>query len=282
MVITALHEISQLADDLISWFQRDGQYVVALSGGVDSAVVAAAGRKANVSLVAVTGVGHATSQQEKSDALQLAQSLGLTHKWLQTGENESADYRRNDLRRCFYCKTHLFDAIVKNYPQCTILTGTNLDDLSDYRPGLEAAKAAAVRSPLAELKITKAQVRQLALLWQLHVADKPASPCLASRIAYGVEVTGERLAMIESAEVYLKETLGLRDCRVRLHPDQLARIELPADSFSILLAGDVASSVVAKLRDLGFSQITLDLAGQRSGSFNPTNQIVSVRLPGIE
>jgi pyridinium-3,5-biscarboxylic acid mononucleotide sulfurtransferase len=273
--------VSQLAIRLIYWFERDRNYVVALSGGVDSAVVACAAEYAQVAVIAVTGVGPATSQQEKNDAQQLASSLALNHHWLQTDESQSSDYRRNDLRRCFYCKSHLFSAIEQQFPEATILTGTNLDDLSDYRPGLEAAKAARVRSPLAELQISKAQVRQLANLWSLHVADKPASPCLASRIAYGVEVTPERLAMIEAAELYLKEQLHIRDCRVRLHPDELARIEIPSESLQVVLLGGIASHVVQRFREFGFRHITLDLAGQRSGSLNPSNpptNLVSIQL----
>jgi uncharacterized protein len=122
---------------------------------------------------------------------------------------------------------------------------------------------------LAELKMAKAQVRQLAHFWNLHVADKPASPCLASRIAYGVEVTAERLAQIESAEQFLKSELQLRDCRVRLHPDQLARIELSREFFQLLLNTDMAERVAQRFRELGFRHVTLDLAGQRSGSLNP-------------
>lgn len=272
-------DISQLANQLINWFDNDQSYVVALSGGVDSAVVASAAQQAQVQFVAVTGIGPATSQQEQADAQQLASSLRLNHRWLQTGEIESSEYRRNDLKRCFYCKSHLFAAIELNYPGATILTGTNLNDLSDYRPGLEAAKASRVRSPLAELQITKVLVRQLAHHWNLHVADKPASPCLASRIAYGVEVTPERLAMIEAAELFLKSELQLKDCRVRLHPDQLARIELARESFQLFLDNESIDRIVQKLRELGFRHITLDLAGQRSGSLNPPSippQIVSI------
>lgn len=268
--------VSQLGDRLIAWFRNDSDYLIALSGGVDSAVVACAARHAGVRIKAVTGTGPATSQQERADAHQLAKSLGLEHYWLQTAESQSADYRRNDLQRCFHCKTHLFAALQQKFPLATILTGTNADDLSDYRPGLQAAKAAKVLSPLAELGIAKNQVRQLARHWNLHVADKPASPCLASRIAYGVEVTPERLAQIEAAEQYLKGELNLPDCRVRLHPDELARIEVSPDYFPRLLSDSSFERVAGKLRELGFRHVTIDLAGLRSGSLNPPSTAVQI------
>lgn len=279
MTIIDTRDIPQLVSQLFNWFEEDRQYVIALSGGVDSAVVASAARQAQVPLVAVTGIGPATSEREKSDAEILAQSLSLDHRWLPTGEIDSAEYRRNDFQRCFHCKSHLFATIAQHFPDTVILTGTNLDDLSDYRPGLEAARLASVRSPLAELQISKAQVRLLAKHWDLHVADKPASPCLASRIAYGVEVTPERLARIEAAEQFLKAELQLLDCRVRLHPDDLARIEFSIESFPRLLQERRAEGVVQKLRELGFRHVTLDLAGLRSGSLNPPKrepQVVSI------
>ncbi len=184
---SSLSKIEPLADKLVHWFQPDHSYVVALSGGVDSATVACAGKLSAANVFTATGVGPATSQQERRDAQTVVETLDIEHFWIEPEEHLSPDYQRNDLRRCFHCKTHLFTALATRFPQAIIITGTNFDDLSDYRPGLEAARNADVRAPLAELEIGKAQVRQLASHWNLHIADKPASPCLASRIAYGLK-----------------------------------------------------------------------------------------------
>lgn len=152
------------------------------------------------------------------------------------------------------------------------MNGTNYDDLGDYRPGLDAASENRVRSPLAELKIGKQQVRELAAYWGLPSMHKPASPCLASRIAYGVAVTPERLAMIEAAEQLL-EQLGLTELRVRLHADNLARIEVPLDQIQVLLDSETRDSLVRSMKDLGFLYVTLDLSGFQSGSLNPLVQL---------
>ena len=261
---------AQLAERLLAWFSSDCRYVVALSGGVDSAVVACAAIKAKVQVIAATGIGPATSQIERQDAIHLVQSLGLAHEWVEPAEYLDQAYRRNDLRRCYYCKTHLFRALKVRFPDAIVLTGTNLDDLGDFRPGLQAASEAHVRSPLAELKINKAQIRLLAKMWDLHVADKPASPCLASRIAYGVEVTPERLSRIEAAERYLRQELGVSDCRVRVHADELARIEVPRSHLQQLLESQSFQAIDQFLRSLGFRHVTLDLGGLKSGSLNPS------------
>lgn len=259
---------NSLAENLVGWFQSDVSYALAFSGGVDSAVVACGAMQAGVSLIAVTARGPSLSQRDWSDAQQLAQALHLKHAWLDAGESESRQYTRNDARRCYFCKSHLFSAINRQYPEHTILTGTNLDDLSDYRPGLQAAREASVRSPLAELEMGKTQVRQLADFWRLSVATKPASPCLASRIAYGVSVTAERLKMIETAEEIVRELLGCSDCRVRLHEGQLARIEVPQSDLAKLSSTEIYRALSERLQKLGFRYVTLDLAGFRSGNLN--------------
>lgn len=274
--------IVDLAERLIAWFDRNQSYVVALSGGVDSAVVACAGKMSGASVLAATGVGPATSLQEREDAQKIVDLIDIEHHWVQSNEHLSQQYRSNDLNRCFHCKTHLFQALQHQFPGWNIVTGTNLDDLGDFRPGLVAAKNARVQAPLAELNMGKDLVRQLASHWQLPVADKPASPCLASRIAYGVEVTEERLARVEAAERYLKQQLQISDCRVRVHQEELARIELPSERITELLEGQRLANTVEYLRGLGFRHVTLDLAGLRSGSLNPANAqaaLHSISLP---
>ena len=177
-----------LASRLVAWFDPQQFYTVAFSGGVDSAVVAAAANRSGASTIAVTARSPSVRLQDIDDALRVAKEQGLDHQWIDTSELQSADYQRNDPRRCFYCKSNLFASIRVRFPDRIIVSGTNQDDLGDYRPGLEAARQSAVRAPLAELEMDKQSVRQLARYWQIAVADKPASPCLASRIAYGVAV----------------------------------------------------------------------------------------------
>ena len=259
--------------DLVAWFDPGGSYVVAFSGGVDSAVVACAASRSSANVLLVTACSPSVSQRDLDDAAFLAELMGARHQWIQTGEILDDNYRANGFRRCYYCKSHLFAAIRQQFPLSTIVTGTNSDDLDDYRPGLQAAQESHVRAPLAELGISKQVVRQLAKHWNLPVFDKPASPCLASRVAYGIEVTPERLAMIERAETLVRQMLSLGDCRVRLHESDLARIELPSDALPLLLDSARREVLFSGLRELGFRFITVDLAGLRSGSLNDLIQI---------
>ncbi len=250
----------------------DRPYVVALSGGVDSAVVAQAAALSGCPAIAVTALSDSVAAVERSDASELAASLGIEHHWVEPHELSDPAYQQNDVRRCYFCKSRLYAAVSTSFPQHQILSGTNRDDLGDYRPGLEAAAEANVQAPLAELAIGKAQVRQLAHYWHLNVADKPASPCLASRIAYGVAVTSERLQRVERAEQVLRD-LGWGEFRVRLHADEVARLEVPAASIERLASVDTRTQVVRELKQLGFRYVTLDLEGFRSGSLNPVFQI---------
>ncbi len=272
MNVVSDESISRLATSLLAWCVPTESYVVALSGGVDSAVVAKALALAGVDAVAATAVSSSVASVELRDATQVAKSIGIDHLMVHPNETEDPSYQQNNLRRCFFCKSLLYSAIAKKFPDRVILSGTNFDDLGDYRPGLEAAKEAGVRAPLAELSIGKSQVRQLAELWDLPVADKPASPCLASRIAYGVPVTHERLHRIEQAEVQLRQ-LGLKEFRVRLHADEVARLEVPAEQIERLASAAIRTQIVEELKSLGFRFVTLDLEGFRSGSLNPVFQI---------
>ncbi len=257
----------RLAADLVAWFSADASYAIALSGGVDSAVVARAATLAGVRCFAVTSTGPAVSRRELRDAQEIARRVGIDHHWIDAGELRDPRYRANDARRCYHCKSHLFATVAARFPQVTIVTGTNRDDLSDYRPGLQAAQEAAVRAPLAELGLGKDQVRRLARYWRLPISEKPASPCLASRIAYGVEVTEQRLASIDAAEAFLR-SLGVADCRVRLHPQDIARIEVPPDGLVTLAQPGVRESVVRRFLELGFRYVALDLQPLRTGSMN--------------
>ncbi len=203
---------------------------VAFSGGVDSAVVAKAAHLAlGERAVAVTGVSASLAAGELELAREVASQIGIRHEVIRTDEFQSADYTRNAADRCYHCKSELYeqmDGLAERLHVAVIANGANVDDLGDYRPGMTAARERNIRSPLAECGFDKAAVRQLAQHWQLPVWDKPASPCLSSRVAYGEEVTPQRLAMIDAAEQHLR-SLGLPEVRVRYHRGDLARIEAP-------------------------------------------------------
>jgi uncharacterized protein len=244
---------------------------VAFSGGVDSAVVAYAAKLTQGDgAVAVTADSPSVPRSELADAKRLAEAIGIRHIIVTTTEFDNPDYLKNDGRRCYFCKSELYSRIERLLPELghpVVVSGANLDDLGDYRPGLTAASEKGIRHPLQEAGLTKADVRALAKQWNLPVWDKPASPCLSSRIAPGLAVTPERTHRVEEAEAYLK-TLGLRDCRVRYHEGDLARLELPKDDVARFAAEPLRTKVADRLRQLGFQFVVIDLEGLRSGSMN--------------
>ncbi len=241
--------------------------VVAYSGGVDSALLAdMAHELLGSGSVAVTAVSPSLSTAERVAARSLALARGWSHEEVTTLELEREAYAANGSDRCYWCKVELFTVLepLAAERSAQLLVGTNADDLTDFRPGRRAARERGVRAPLAEAGLTKEDVRDLARRRSLSVADKPASPCLASRLAYGVRVTDDALARIERAEAALRE-LGFGVLRVRDHGD-LARVEVPAAE--IERAAALHSEIVAGLKEAGFAYVTLDLAGFRSGSLN--------------
>src|SRR5262245_9806257 len=254
---------------------------VAFSGGIDSTVAAKAAFVAlGEDAVAVTADSPSVPRAEVADAVHLARLIGIRHRLVATEEFDDPDYVKNDGTRCYYCKDELYSRIEKLLPELhvkVVCSGANLDDRGDYRPGLKAAAEHAVRHPLQEAGFTKADVRALARAWELPTWDKPASPCLSSRLAPGVAVTPERAGRVEQAEVYLK-SLGLRDCRVRLHEGELARIEVPASEIARLAEPDVREALTRRLGELGFTFVTLDLEGLRSGSLNALVSLESKKL----
>jgi pyridinium-3,5-biscarboxylic acid mononucleotide sulfurtransferase len=241
--------------------------VVAYSGGVDSAFLAAtAHRLLGDDAIAATAVSPAVAERELAEAEELARHFGWNHVLIETYELARQEYARNDPHRCYWCKTELFDMLgpLARARRAEIAVGTNLDDLSDYRPGLAAARERNVKTPLADAGLTKAEVRALSRESGLPTADKPASPCLASRFAYGVGVTREGLRRIDRAEEVLRG-LGFVEFRVRDHGD-LARVEVPRADLE--RAASLHDQIATALWALGFRYVTLDLAGFRSGSLN--------------
>lgn len=258
-----------LADRLIAHLKEMGGLVVAFSGGVDSSVVAAAAHRTGGDVVAVTAQSPAVARWQLDWARRVAEQVGIAHQFVSTDESDRSSYRRNHSDRCFYCKQTLYEFLAPIAEQrgATIVSGTNADDLGDHRPGITAGTQARVQTPLADLGIGKSAVRQLAVHFGLENADLPASPCLASRIAYHVEVTPERLQRIETAEAWLRER-GVSDCRVRLHADELARIEVPQQEFAKVLDWTQNQDLVGSFITMGFRYVTLELGGLSSGSQN--------------
>src|SRR5437588_4104422 len=256
--------VPEKRDLLLHILRGMNRVAVAFSGGIDSTVVARAaflalGEKA----VAVTADSPSVPRAELAEARRLAALIGIRHEVIRTAEFANPDYLRNDGSRCYHCKSELYSQVESILPELgtdVICSGANLDDLGDYRPGLTAAAEHHVRHPLQEAGFTKADVRALARAWGLPTWDKPASPCLSSRLAPGVEVTRERTARVEAAEVYLRG-LGLRECRVRLHEGELARIEVPLAAVPRLAGEEVRAGLVARLKELGVRVVTLDLEG---------------------
>jgi uncharacterized protein len=244
---------------------------VAFSGGVDSTLVAKAAFLAlGGRAVAVTADSPSVPRSELDDARRLAELIGIRHVVVSTEEFENPDYLKNDGTRCYHCKSELYSTIDRLLPELgvpVVCSGANLDDTGDYRPGLVAAAEHRVRHPLQEAGFTKADVRAVAHSLGLPAWDKPASPCLSSRLAPGVAVTLERTRRVEEAEAFLR-SLGLRDCRVRYHDGDLARIEVPASEVARLAAEPVRGELARRLKQLGFKFVTLDLEGFRSGSLN--------------
>jgi uncharacterized protein len=253
-----------------------GNVVVAYSGGVDSSFLAASAHDVlGARSLAVTAVSPSLARRERVDARSLARARGWNHMEVSTAEVDREEYRRNAPDRCYWCKTELMEVLepVARSVGGTVVVGTNLDDLGDHRPGLRAAREHEARAPLAEAGLSKSDVRALSRAAGLPTADKPASPCLASRFAYGVEVTVEGLERVERAEEALRG-LGFEELRVRDHGD-LARIEVPRSS--ITRAAEVAEEISSALKALGYVYVSLDLSGFRSGAMNEVLRPPSIR-----
>ena len=252
--------------------------VVAYSGGVDSAYLAyAAHRVLGKRMLAVTALSASYSARDRREAQACVERFRFPHEFVETGELENPAYRANSPNRCYFCKDELFqklDELVRQRGYAAVAYGVNVDDQGDWRPGQRAAREHQVLTPLLDAALTKSEIRELARRAGLPVWDRPASACLSSRIAYGIEVTPERLAVVEKGEEALHE-LGFRQVRVR-HHENLVRIEIAPEELPRALTPEMARKFVDIFKPLGFSFVTLDLEGYRQGSLN--TQLVA--LPG--
>lgn len=256
----------------INVLRKAGSVVVAYSGGVDSAFVLklAVDTLGSARVLAVTGRSPSVASAELDDARSLAASIGVAHLIIDTDEFSNPEYLANPTNRCYFCKTTLYTQLERIRQERrleAIVNGTNADDLGDYRPGLTAADEFAVRAPAAEAGLTKADIRELSRRWGLPTHDKPAAPCLSSRVQYGEAITPEKLRMIEAGEAYLRREFGVRECRVR-HHENLARIEVPVEEIPRLAEPANAEKLTRRFREIGYQYVTLDLRGFRSGSMN--------------
>ena len=264
-------ELVAKRDRLLEILRDCRSVAVAFSGGVDSAVVAKAAQLAlGDAAVAVTAESPSLASGELREAEELSRLVGIRHRIIDTSEFEDDRYVQNAPNRCYFCKTELYSRLEKLQPElgvAVIVNGANTDDTGDWRPGMKAAAEHAVRSPLIEARLNKAEIRQLARSWGLPTWDKPATPCLSSRIAYGLEVTPERVRQIDAAESFLRKH-AFRELRVRYPQPDVARIELPLDELDRLVQPEFRAELVEHFKSLGFKSITLDLEGFRSGSMN--------------
>ncbi len=246
-----------------------GSVIIAYSGGVDSAYLAyVANETLGDRAVAVTADSPSYPERHRLLAVRIAHDFGLRHEIIRTGELDRAEYRANPENRCYYCKHELYTHLSRMAAdrEAVVVDGNNADDRGDYRPGRQAAREFGVRSPLDEVNLTKAEIRELSRRAGLPTWDEPASACLSSRIPYHHDVTDEKLRTIERAEQVLRD-LGFRVFRVR-HHDDVARIEIARDEMPRALDPDVAAAIVRQLKAVGYRYVSLDLQGYRTGSLN--------------
>ncbi|MEB3179306.1 MAG: ATP-dependent sacrificial sulfur transferase LarE [Nostocaceae cyanobacterium] len=273
--------LTEKLEQLKNIFAQMDLALIAYSGGVDSTLVAKIAYDVlRDRALAVTAVSPSLLPEELEDARIQAAEIGIPHKIVETKEMDNPNYTSNPVNRCYFCKSELHDTLkplAKQWGYPYVVDGVNADDLRDYRPGIQAAKERGVLSPLAEVGVSKAEVRQLSQQLDLPWWDKPAQPCLSSRFPYGEEITIAKLQRVGRAEIYLRK-LGLQNLRVRSEGDT-ARIELPPEKIKEFVLTTDLSSVVSAFQELGFLYVTLDLEGYRSGKLN---QVLNREVLGVK
>jgi pyridinium-3,5-biscarboxylic acid mononucleotide sulfurtransferase len=249
---------------------RDRIAYVCYSGGIDSTVVLAASVRAGIGTVALLGVSPSLAAEEREDAHRIANEIGVLVEEVETSEMELAGYRANAGDRCYHCKSALYDTVqalaATRESEEVIFVGTHIDDLGEHRPGLQAAMERGVVAPLVDAGFTKADVRALARQWKLPNAEKPAAPCLASRVPVGTEVTPERLAQIEAVESFLRAH-DVWPARARWH-ESVVRLEIPPEMFERVVTEPLRDELRRACRKAGFRFVALDLGGLQSGSLS--------------
>lgn len=277
MADLSLDEKFERMKEIIGSLER---VAVAFSAGVDSTFVlkVALDVLGRENVTAVTGKSDSLAAAEFDESVRLTELVGVEHVVIETDEFDNADYIANPANRCYFCKTSLYEhmaGFIKERGIQAVINGINADDAGDWRPGIQAATEHDVRAPAAEAGMTKDDIRVLSKRLGLPTFDKPASPCLSSRVQYGESITPEKLRMIEAGEAFLHE-MGIRECRVR-HHNKLARIEVPADQVARLAEPAVRARLDQRFHEIGYQYVTLDLRGFRSGSMNEVLRPIALR-----